>query len=67
VAIPNEVCERLGLKAGDDFDVLCSASGQIMLVPTRRKGQKGLVDAFRALKGLKLPPRYKELIRSIKL
>jgi AbrB family looped-hinge helix DNA binding protein len=67
VAIPNEVCERLGLKAGDGFDVLCSESGQIMLVPIRRKGEKGLLDAFRALSGLKIPPRNKELIRPIKL
>jgi AbrB family looped-hinge helix DNA binding protein len=67
VVIPSEVREKLGLRKGDDFLVLNSDDGDILLRPIRRGPRKTLWDAFRALKGLELPPRNKELIRPIKL
>jgi len=66
VTIPSEIRKQLKLKIGDGFDVLCSASGQVMLVPIRRGRKKGLFDALRALKGLELKPN-REPIRDIEL
>jgi AbrB family looped-hinge helix DNA binding protein len=67
IVIPSDVRKKFGFKQGDDFIVLTSPEGEILLKPIRHSRRKGLFQAFRALKGLKLPPRNKEQIRSIEL
>ena len=65
VVIPSDIRNRLDLRAGDDFIVLCSANGEIMLRPIR-KGRKSLVQALRAMQGLEIE-RLDEPIRDIEL
>ena len=67
VFIPSEVRKQIGLREGDDLIILCSATGDILLRPVRRGRRKNLFEALRAFKGLKITPRSKELVRSIKL
>jgi AbrB family looped-hinge helix DNA binding protein len=66
VVIPSDVRKQLGLREGDDFIVLTSPDGDILLKPIRHSQGKGLFQALRALQGLKLKPN-KELLRPIKL
>ena len=54
--IPNEMRKELGLREGDDFLVLRFGDGDILLRPIRAGRQKGLFDALRALKGMKVEP-----------
>ena len=57
VVIPQEVRNKLRLRPGDDFIVLYSETGDILLRPIRRKNGKGLIEGLRALCGLKLEER----------
>ena len=66
IVIPSDVRTKLSLRSGDDFLVLTSSTGDILLRPIRRRPRKGLYQALRALKGLELHPS-KESIRNIKL
>jgi AbrB family looped-hinge helix DNA binding protein len=70
VVIPQEVCQQLSLRPGDEFLVLTSSSGDILLRPVR-KSQHGIgwVKALQKLKGLwdiELPERSKESARDVK-
>jgi AbrB family looped-hinge helix DNA binding protein len=67
IVIPSEVRKQLALREGDDFIVLTSGDGDIMLRPIHRGRRKNLFEALRALKGLEIPPRNKEVVRPIKL
>ena len=67
VVIPNEVRKQHGYRTGDDFMVLSAENGDILLRPVRRGTKKGFFDALRALRGLEVPERNKELIQPIKL
>jgi AbrB family looped-hinge helix DNA binding protein len=66
IVIPSDVRKQLGLREGDDFIVLTSPDGEILLKPIRHSRQKGLFQALRALQGLKLKPN-KEVLRPVKL
>ncbi len=65
VVIPQDIRSKLGLKQGDDFLVLCSSTGEILLRPVKKSG-KSLVKSLRALRGLELH-REDEPIRDIAL
>jgi AbrB family looped-hinge helix DNA binding protein len=65
VVIPKDVRLKLGLREGDDFIVLSSSTGEILLRPLRRRG-KSLIRALRSLRGLELQ-RHDEPVRDIKL
>ena len=69
VVIPQEVRNRLRLRPGDDFIVLYSETGDILLRPIRRKNGRGMIKGLRALRGLKLEERtpWHESVRSISL
>jgi AbrB family looped-hinge helix DNA binding protein len=54
IVIPQEVRAKLNLRPGDDFVVLYSNTGEILLRPIRRRSGKSLVDALQALHGLNL-------------
>jgi len=66
IVIPQEVRTKLGLRPGDDFIVLCAATGEILLRPIRRRHRKSLLDALQALHGLKLE-RSDDQIRDLEL
>jgi AbrB family looped-hinge helix DNA binding protein len=57
VVIPQEVRNKLRLRPGDDFIVLYSETGDILLRPIRRKNGSGLIKGLRALRGLKVEER----------
>ena len=67
--IPQEVRNKLRLRPGDDFIVLCSETGDILLRPIRRRNGMGLIKGLRALRGLKLEERtsWDEPVRDISL
>jgi AbrB family looped-hinge helix DNA binding protein len=65
IVIPRDLRSRLNLKAGDDFIVLSSASGDIMLRPIRGQ-RKSLVELVEKLRGLDLQ-RHDEPVRNIAL
>lgn len=69
VVIPQEVRKKLRLRPGDDFIVLYSETGDILLRPIRRKNASGLIRGLRALRGLTLEERtsWDEPIRDISL
>jgi len=69
VVIPQEVRNKLRLRPGDDFIVLYSEPGDILLRPIRRKNRKGLVKGLRALRGLNLEERvsWDESVRDVSL
>lgn len=69
VVIPKEVRNKLRLRPGDDFIVLCSETGDILLRPIRRRNGKGLIRGLLALRGLKLEERtsWDEPVRDISL
>jgi AbrB family looped-hinge helix DNA binding protein len=69
VVIPQEVRNKLRLRPGDDFIVLYSETGDILLRPIRRKSYKGLIKGLRALCELKLEERtsWDEPVREISL
>jgi AbrB family looped-hinge helix DNA binding protein len=69
VVIPQEVRNKLRLRPGDDFIVLCSETGDILLRPIRSRNGKGLIKGLRALRGLKLEERtsWDEPVRDISL
>ncbi|MBV8101901.1 MAG: AbrB/MazE/SpoVT family DNA-binding domain-containing protein [Verrucomicrobia bacterium] len=66
IVIPQEVRAKLDLRPGDDFIVLYSNTGEILLRPVRRRSSKSLVDALQALHGLALA-RSDEPIRGVPL
>jgi AbrB family looped-hinge helix DNA binding protein len=66
IVIPQEIRARLNLQPGDDFVVLTSATGEILLRPIRRRRRKSLVEALQALHGLELV-RSDEPIRDVPL
>jgi AbrB family looped-hinge helix DNA binding protein len=66
VVIPQEIRTKLRLLPGDDFIVLCAATGEILLRPIRRSHRKSLVEALQALHGLKLE-RSDDQIRDLEL
>ena len=55
--IPQEVRKKLCVRPGDDFIVLYSETGDILLRPIRRKNGRGLIKGLRALRGLTLEER----------
>lgn len=57
VVIPQEVRNKLRLRPVDDFIVLCSETGDILLRPIRTRSGRGLIKGLRALRGLKLEER----------
>ena len=69
VVIPQEVRNRLRLRPGEDFIVLYSETGDILLRPIRRKNGRGMIKGLPALRGLKLEERtpWDEPVRSISL
>jgi AbrB family looped-hinge helix DNA binding protein len=69
VVIPQEIRNKLRLRPGDDFIVLYSETGDILLRPIRRKNYQGLIKGLRALRGLKLGERtsWDEPVRDITL
>jgi AbrB family looped-hinge helix DNA binding protein len=66
IVIPQEIRVKLNLQPGDDFAVLSSGTGEILLRPIRRRRRKSLVEALQALHGLKLV-RSDEPIRDVPL
>lgn len=66
IVIPQAIRTELKLRSGDDFQVLSSRSGDILLKPVRRQGHQNLADALMALRGLKLSDRS-ETIRDLPL
>ena len=64
--IPQEIRAKLNLRPGDDFVVLSSGTGEILLRPIRRCRRKSLVEALEALHGLELV-RSDEPIRDVPL
>jgi AbrB family looped-hinge helix DNA binding protein len=68
VVIPQEVRKKLCLRPGDDFTVLTSRSGDILLRPVRKSPSgKDWLQALLELKGLEVPERSKELGREVTL
>ena len=68
VVIPQEVRKKLCLRPGDDFIVLTSHSGDILLRPIRQSPSgKDWLEALLELKGLEIPERSKELGREVAL
>jgi AbrB family looped-hinge helix DNA binding protein len=67
VVIPQEVRNKLRLRPGDDFVVLWSVSGDILLRPVRNSTDQDWLDALGGLKGLEVPARSKELGRKVAL
>ena len=65
--IPQEVRNKLRLRPGDDFMVLWSQTGDILLRPVRRSSDQDWLDALRNLNGLEVPARSKELGRKVRL
>ena len=65
--IPQEVRNKLRLHPGDDFIVLWSQTGDILLRPVRNSIDRDWLDALRALQGLEVPARSKELGRKVAL
>jgi AbrB family looped-hinge helix DNA binding protein len=67
--IPQEVRNKLRLRPGDDFIVLYSETGDILLRPIRTKNGRGLIKGLQALRGLKLDERtpWDEPVRDISL
>lgn len=66
VVIPRDIRVKLRLRPGDDFIVLSSVDGEILLRPLRRGRRKGLTDALRSLQGLDLK-RRDEPVRDVAL
>jgi AbrB family looped-hinge helix DNA binding protein len=66
IVIPQEVRAKLNLQPGDDFVVLYSSTGEILLRPIRFRRRKSLVKALQALHGLDLI-RSDEPIRHVAL
>jgi AbrB family looped-hinge helix DNA binding protein len=53
VVIPQQVRSKLHLQPGDDFIVLSSQNGDILLRPVKKtKRRQGLVETLQALHGL---------------
>jgi AbrB family looped-hinge helix DNA binding protein len=67
VVIPQEVRNKLRLHPGDDFIVLWSQTGDILLRPVRNSSDQDWLDALGGLKGLAVPTRSKELGRKVVL
>jgi AbrB family looped-hinge helix DNA binding protein len=67
VVIPQEVRNKLGLHPGDDFIVLCSETGDILLRRVRSSSDQDWLDALHALKDLEAPTRSKEPGRKVTL
>jgi len=65
VVIPKDVRLKLGLREGDDFIVLSSSTGEILLRPLRRRG-KNLFKMLQSLRGLEFQ-RQDEPVRDIQL
>ena len=63
VRIPAEVRKELGLKGGENYTMIYSQSGEIRLIPIRRKSRKTLFHALRALRGLEIPHRSDSIRR----
>jgi len=66
VVIPSDLRQELNLRVGDDFIVLSSREGEIVLRPIRRGRRKNLFQALRALQGLELN-REDEPLRDLAL
>ncbi len=66
VRIPAEVRKKLKLRGGENYTMIYSQSGEIRLIPIRRKSHKTLFHAFRALRGLEIPHRS-DPIRHVEL
>jgi len=66
IVIPRDIRLKLGLHSGDDFLVLSSASGEILLRPLRPGARRSLTDALRLFHGLELE-RADEPIRNVAL
>ena len=64
-----EVRNKLRLQPGDDFVVLYSETGDILLRPIRRKNYKGLIKGLQALRGVKPDERtsWDEPVRDVSL
>jgi AbrB family looped-hinge helix DNA binding protein len=68
VVIPQELRQKLCLRPGDDFIVLSSQTGDILLRPVRKSPKSpDWLDSLRGLKGLEVPERGKELGREVTL
>jgi len=67
VVIPQAVRSKLRLHPGDDFIVLWSQTGDILLRPVRNSSNQDWLDALGCLKGLAVPTRSKELGRKVTL
>jgi AbrB family looped-hinge helix DNA binding protein len=67
VVIPQVVRNKLRLRPGDDFIVLWSESGDILLRPVRNSSDQDWLDTLGGLKGLAVPVRSKELGREVTL
>ena len=67
VVIPQEVRNKLRLQPGDDFIVLWSQTGDILLRPVRKRSDQDWLDALGGLQGLAVPTRSKELGRKVTL
>ena len=66
IVIPHDIRAQMGLHAGDDFLVLSSETGEIVLRPLRKAGAKSLTEALRSLHGLELD-RHDEPVRDVLL
>lgn len=61
IVIPKAIRERLGLEAGDDFEVWIDNEEEIVLRPVRAKANRGLAQLLRDAPGpLDLPARVRE-------
>jgi AbrB family looped-hinge helix DNA binding protein len=64
VVIPKRVRETRCLRPGDDLEVLTpDGTDDILLRKVQRRGNVGMMDALRKMRGLKVPERIKHLPR----
>jgi AbrB family looped-hinge helix DNA binding protein len=68
IVLPSVVRERLHLEPGQDFEVTIDDEDTILLRRITRPANRGLIDLLQSCPyPLELPPRAKDLPRSIKL
>jgi AbrB family looped-hinge helix DNA binding protein len=65
IIIPRDIRSRLGMRAGDAFQVLTSGSGDVLLKPMGRKRPSSWIRSLRGLQGLEIQ-RTDEPVRDIK-
>jgi len=68
IVLPSAVRERLHLEPGQDFEVTVEDEDTILLRRINRPANRGLIDLLQSCPyPLELPPRAKDVSRTIKL